>query len=83
MRWHWIAAGSRGHRADGCSAEDLKLALSLMIGPDPADAIAWTLNLPPPRRDTAKGLKVAVMLEHPEFRVEQEVKDRIHAAGSF
>ena len=65
------------------SAEDLKLALSLLIGPDPADAIAWTLNLPAPRRDTAKGLKVAVMLEHPEFPVEREVQDRIHAAGEF
>lgn len=65
------------------SAEDLKLALSLMIGPHPTDAIAWTLNLPPPRRETAKGLKVAVMLEHPEFRVEPEVKDRIHAVAEF
>ena len=65
------------------SAEDLKLALSLMIGPDPTDAIAWTLNLPPPRRDTAKGLKVAVMLEHPGFLVEPEVKERIHAVGEF
>ena len=65
------------------STEDLKLALSLMTGPDPTDAIAWSLNLPPPRRDTAKGLRVAVMLEHPAFPVEEEVKDRIHATGEF
>ncbi len=65
------------------SAEDLKLALSLMIGPAPTDATAWTLNLPPPRRDTAKGLKVAVMLDHPGFPVEPEVKERILAVGEF
>ena len=65
------------------STEDLKTALSLITGPDSADALAWTLVLPPPRRHGVKGLKVAVMHEHPEFPVDTAVKDRIQAVADF
>ncbi len=57
--------------------------MSLIIGPEPGDAIAWTLNLPPPRRQGVRGLKVAVMHEHPDFPVDAAVKDRIQAVADF
>jgi len=63
--------------------DDLKLALSLIIGPAPGDRIAWTLALPPPRREGVEGLKIAVMLEHPDFPVDSAVKDRIQAVADF
>ncbi len=63
--------------------DDLKLALSLIVGPDAADAAAWKLTLPPPRREGAEGLRVAVMHEHPEFPVDAAVKDRIQAVADF
>lgn len=65
------------------SVQDLKLALPLIIGPDPADAAAWTLNLPPPRREGAHGLRVAVMREHPQFPVDVAICDRIQAVADF
>jgi amidase len=65
------------------SADDLKLALSLIAGPIPDDAIAWQLTLPPPRATRPSELRVAVMLEDPNFPVDTEVQDRIQAAADF
>jgi len=65
------------------SVEDLRLALSLIIGPDPEDAVAWSLTLPPPRQKDVKGLRVALMTEHPHFTVEDAVKGQVEAAADF
>jgi amidase len=65
------------------SPADLKLALSIMIGPHPDDAIAWRIELPPPRREGVAGLRVAVLPEHADFPVEAAVKDRIQAVADF
>ena len=65
------------------SADDLKLALSLMVGPDPAEAIAWKLTLPSPRASSWKDLRVALMLEDQNFEVDTEVQDRIQAVADF
>ncbi len=65
------------------STDDLRLALSLIIGPDPSNAVAWTLNLPPPRRKDVAGLRVAVMHGHTQFPVEGAVKDGIQATADF
>jgi amidase len=65
------------------SADDLKLALSLIVGPTPEDAIAWTLSLPPPRMKSLGDLRVAVMLEDPQFPVDDEVQARIVAVADF
>lgn len=65
------------------SANDLRLALDLMIGPDPADAVAWKLALPAPRTKSLSELRVAVMLEDVNFDVDTEVQDRIHAVADF
>lgn len=67
----------------GRSANDLKLALSLMAGADPSEAIAWTLTLPPPRAKSWKDFRVAVMTEDPNFEVDTEVQDRIQAVADF
>ena len=65
------------------SADDLKLALSLIAGPTPEEAVAWKLNLPPPRTTDLSKLRVAVMLEDPNFPVDAEVQERIQAVAEF
>lgn len=65
------------------SSDDLDLALSLIIGPAPDDAIAWQLKLPPARTKKTSELRVAVMLEDANFAVDTEVQDRIQAAADF
>jgi amidase len=67
----------------GRSAADLKLALSLMAGADPSEAIAWKLTLPQPRANSWKDLRVAVMLEDANFEVDTDVQDRIQAVADF
>jgi amidase len=65
------------------AADDLELALSLISGPEPEDAIAWQLRLPPARTNKTSELRVAVVLEDPNFPVDTEVQDRIQAAADF
>ncbi|MDQ8731633.1 amidase [Bradyrhizobium sp. LHD-71] len=65
------------------SATDLKQALLLMAGPTPHDAVAWKLSLPPPRTTKPSELRVAVLLEDPNFPVDIEVQERIQAAADF
>jgi amidase len=65
------------------SAEDLKVALSLIAGPIPDEAVAWQLKLPPPRATKPSELRVAVMLEDPAFPVDTEVQERIQAVADF
>jgi amidase len=65
------------------SVDDLKAALPLIIGPDAGDAVAWTLKLPPPRREGARGLRVAVMHDHPQFPVDVAITERIQAVADF
>jgi amidase len=65
------------------SADDLGLALSLIAGPVPDDAVAWRLELPPPRVSRLGDLRVAVMLDDTNFGVDTEVQDRIQAVADF
>ena len=65
------------------SADDLKLALMLIAGPAPEEAAAWKLSLPPPRVSSFGDLRVAVMLEDPNFPVDLEVQERIAAVADF
>jgi amidase len=65
------------------SAEDLELALSLIAGPDPIEASAWTLQLPPPRKAALAELRVAVMLDDAHFEVDNEVQERVKAVADF
>ena len=65
------------------SADDLMLALSLIAGPAPDEAVAWSLHLPPPRVTDLSKLRVAVMLEDAHFPVDSEVQERIQAVADF
>jgi amidase len=48
------------------SAADLALALDIMAGPDETrDAIAYSLQLPPPRHEELKAFRVLVIDDHP------------------
>jgi len=65
------------------SAEDLKVALSLIAGPIPDEAIAWQLKLPAARATKLSELRVAVMLEDPAFPVDSEVQERVQRVAEF
>jgi amidase len=65
------------------SAEDLALAFRLMANPSAADAIAWRLTLPPPRKTKLSDLKIAVMLKDETCDVDQEVQARLQALADF
>ena len=63
-------------------AEDLSLLLEALAGPEEPDS-AWQLNLPKARIAGLKGLRVAVMTDHPECPVDDsyaEALDRFFAA---
>jgi len=61
------------------SAEDLELALSLLAGPEPERAVAWRLELPPPRADELSGYRVGVWFDEPSAPVDRDVRDRLRA----
>ena len=70
-------------------AADLKLALDVLAGPDPTHAVAWRLELPPPRAASLRGYRVAVWLDDEYCPVDTEVlrvlgaaADAIEAAGT-
>ncbi len=65
------------------SAEDLDLGLRVMAGPDDIDAAGWRLELPGPRRQSLRDLKVAVMLTDPCSEVDTSVQQRIEAVAAF
>jgi amidase len=65
------------------SAEDLALAFRLMAKPSEADATAWRLTLPPPRKNKLSDFKIAVMLKDENCDVDQEVQTRLQALADF
>jgi amidase len=65
------------------SAEDLALAFRLMAKPSAADAVAWRLTLPPPRKTKLSDFKIAVMSKDETCDVDQEVQSRLQALADF
>jgi amidase len=65
------------------TAEDLRLALSIMAGPDPIDGAGWQLRLSTPPRKRLRDFRVALMLDAPGIAVDREVQDRLQALGDF
>lgn len=61
------------------SAEDLMLALDVLAGPGAADAVAWRLQLPPPRHRALRDFRVAAWLDDPACPVDAEVLERLQA----
>ncbi|RJL35976.1 amidase family protein [Bailinhaonella thermotolerans] len=63
------------------SARDLDLALGVLAGPGPADAVAWRLALPPP---PDRPLRVACWFDDPAAPIDDEVRRCLErAAGAL
>jgi amidase len=65
------------------TAGDIAIALEILAGPDGADAAAYRLALPPPRRTTIAGARVLVLDEHPDFPTAGSIRamlDRVASA---
>lgn len=56
---------------------DLRLALDVLAGPDPADAVAWRLSLPEPAAREPGQWRMAVWLQQPPFPLAREVLERL------
>jgi amidase len=67
----------------GRSAADLALGLEVLAAPAAADAVAWRLELPPPRNggDPA-GLRVATWFDDPEVPVAADVRALLDATAA-
>ncbi|WP_043343663.1 amidase [Belnapia moabensis] len=65
------------------SAGDLAVALSIIAGPDPIDAVGRHLSLPRPRHTTLAGYRVAVMLDDRNAEVDCSVQDAIQALADW
>ena len=58
-------------------ADDLRVALGIMAGPDEREALGWQLNLPAADFETLKDLRVAVWPTDEAAAVASEVADRV------
>jgi amidase len=63
------------------SAADLALALDVVAGPDGADAVAWRLELPPPRHDDLADFRVGLWLDDPRCPVSAALQAALAAAA--
>lgn len=55
------------------SADDLELMLGIIAGPLPDRAVAWRLQLPPPRRTRLTDYRIAAWIDDAEFPVDRAV----------
>lgn len=55
------------------SPQDLALALSVLAGPEPLQAVGWTLDLPKPRHDQISDFRVAVWFDDERCPVDPEL----------
>jgi len=76
-----------GHDADMSAigplargVDDLELVLDVLAGPDDSEAIAWSLELPPPRADWLGDYRVAVWLDDPAAPVDPEMRGVLRSA---
>ena len=65
------------------SADDLKLALSIMAGPAEREALGWTLNLPAADKAELRDFRVAVWATDPMAPVAEEVEERSLQVGAM
>jgi amidase len=64
----------------GRSAGDVALALDVVAGPAGDDAVAWRLELPPPRHRDLGSFRVAQWLDDPRCPVAAEVREGLARA---
>jgi amidase len=62
-------------------AADLRLALDVLAGPDPDEAVAWRVELPPPRHARVADLRVLVAAEHPAAAASRDVRAAVQATA--
>ena len=65
------------------SADDLKLAMGVIAGPDTIDAQGWKLTLPKARKKALKDFRIGVMLTHPTAEVDASVQGAIEALAKW
>ncbi len=61
------------------SAEDLDLALGVLARADVREAVAWRLELPPPRRRGLSEYRLAAWLDDPAAPVDASLRERLEA----
>lgn len=64
----WAAAGPMA-----MTASDLSLALGVLAGAEGRDAVAWRVDLPPPRHARLADFRVFVLTAHPSASVDSEI----------
>ncbi|MFO7929990.1 MAG: amidase [Thermodesulfobacteriota bacterium] len=62
------------------SIDDILLAMDLLVSPEPAERRAWRIQLPEPRGNTLKDLKIGLWTDDPVCPVDSSVGDIIQAA---
>jgi amidase len=62
-------------------AADLSLALDVLMGPDPDEAVAWRVALPAPRHARVADLRVLVAAEHPAAQAGSDVRGALQAVA--
>lgn len=62
------------------SADDLGLLLDVLAGPTPDRAVAWTLNLPPPRRQRLRDYRIAAWFDDEAYPIDAGVRAPLDAA---
>ena len=87
----WGVCSPKGHSLPGAvhpadisvigplarSADDLRLMMDLIAGPDDIDGAGWILELKKPKAVSLRGLRVAVMPSHPTAEVDVTVSGAI------
>ena len=61
------------------SAADLGLALDVLAGPEPHEAVAWQLRLPPPRHVRLSDHRVLVLDRHPAVATDADIAQPLNA----
>ena len=62
------------------SVDDLELLLGLLAGPNPEDAVAWSLDLPPARTNELRDFRVVAWLDDEFSPVDPAVRDVMKTA---
>jgi amidase len=64
------------------SAADLDVLLGILAGPHAEDAVAWRLQLPPPRHHDLPAYRIGIWLDDPAAEVDAEVAKVLSAAAA-
>lgn len=60
--------------------DDIALGMDLLVAPEKSERRAWKIELPAPRKQSLKDLKIGVWLDDPACPVDRRVGDRLQDA---